>query len=42
MSEASSQKAKEYLEKLGVTVMLNTLVKEYDGSEILLQDASVL
>ena len=42
MSEASSQKAKEYLQKLGVTVMLNTFVKEYNGTQILLQDATVI
>jgi len=40
MSEASSKKAKEYLEKMGVTVKTNTLVKEYDGLRILLQDAT--
>lgn len=40
MSEASSEKAKEYLQKLGVTVMLNTIVKEYDGKQVLLQDAA--
>jgi NADH:ubiquinone reductase (H+-translocating) len=42
MSEASSQKAKEYLQKLGVTVMVNTLVKEYDGTKILLQNETIL
>ena len=42
MSEASSQKANEYLQKLGVTVMLNTIVKEYDGKEVLLQDGSII
>lgn len=42
MSEASSLKAKQYLEKLGVTVMLNTLVKEYDGTRILLNDSGIL
>ena len=42
MSEASSQKAKEYLNKLGVTVMLNTIVKEYDGKEVLLQDGCII
>ena len=42
MSESSSNKAKEYLQKLGVTVMLNTIVKDYNGKEVSLQDASVL
>ncbi len=34
MSEKSSEKAKKYLEKLGVTVWLNTMVKDYDGKLI--------
>ncbi|MFZ4105061.1 NAD(P)/FAD-dependent oxidoreductase [Flavobacterium sp.] len=42
MSKVSSQKAKEYLQKLGVTVMLNTFVKEYDGKQVLLQDAKII
>lgn len=42
MSEGSSNKAKEYLQNLGVTVMLNTFVKEYDGKQVLLQDATVI
>ncbi len=42
MSEASSEKSKEYLQKLGVTVMLNSLVKEYNGKQVVLQDASVI
>jgi NADH:ubiquinone reductase (H+-translocating) len=31
MSEEASQKSKEYLERLGIKVMLNTQVKNYDG-----------
>ena len=31
MSEASSNKAKDYLEKMGVKVWMNTAVKKYDG-----------
>ncbi len=42
MSEQSSKSAKEYLESMGVTVKTNTLVKEYDGENILLQDASTI
>ncbi|RYY53088.1 MAG: NAD(P)/FAD-dependent oxidoreductase [Chitinophagaceae bacterium] len=33
MSEKSSAQSKQYLEKLGVTVMLETMVKDYDGKE---------
>ncbi|MCX6273855.1 MAG: NAD(P)/FAD-dependent oxidoreductase, partial [Bacteroidetes bacterium] len=40
MSTAASIKAREYLLKLGVTVKTNTIVKEYDGNKILLQDKS--
>ena len=42
MSEQSSDKAKKYLEQLGVQVKLNTLVKEYTGTEIILSDGSKL
>ena len=42
MSEASSNKAKEYLQKLGVTVLLNTIVKQYNGTQVLLQDATII
>ncbi len=38
MSVASSKKAKEYLNKLGVTVKTDAIVKEYDGQKLLLQD----
>jgi NADH dehydrogenase len=31
MSEKSSAKSQQYLEKLGVTVVTNTILKEYDG-----------
>lgn len=34
MGEGSSQKAQNYLDKLGVQVWLNTMVKDYDGFEI--------
>lgn len=34
MSEISSRKAKEYLEKLGVQIWLNTMVKDFDGQVI--------
>ncbi len=42
MTAASSSKAKDYLEDLGVTVMLNTMVKEYNGRQLLLQDGNIL
>ena len=42
MSERSSNKANEYLQKLGVTVMLNTFVKEYNGKQVTLQDSTIL
>ncbi|MBP6455480.1 MAG: FAD-dependent oxidoreductase [Chitinophagaceae bacterium] len=42
MSEASSKKAKEYLQKLGVIVMLDTFVKQYDGSQVILQNSTII
>ncbi|OYY23441.1 MAG: hypothetical protein B7Y15_06485 [Bacteroidetes bacterium 24-39-8] len=42
MTAVSSAKAKDYLEDLGVTVMLNTMVKEYNGRQLLLQDGNIL
>ena len=36
MSDKSHEQSKIYLEKLGVTVMLNTLLKEYDGKTVVL------
>lgn len=38
MSEVASEKTKVYLEKLGVNVMLNTSVKDYDGNILTLGD----
>jgi NADH:ubiquinone reductase (H+-translocating) len=40
MSEKSSVQAKEYLEKLGVAVQTNTILKNYDGKTAILQDGS--
>ena len=42
MSEKSSQQSKKYLERLGVKVMTNTLVKDYDGSNVLLQEGKTI
>jgi len=38
MSPQSSQKSKEYLEKLGVNIMLKTSLKEFDGKQVILGD----
>lgn len=38
MSEKSSAQSQKYLEKLGVKVLTNTLVKDYDGKEVHLKD----
>ena len=40
MSNASSLKSKEYLEQMGVSVRLNSIVKDYNGQRILLQDGT--
>ena len=40
MSEKSSEDSQKYLQRLGVTVMVNTMVKDYDGHEVTLQDGS--
>lgn len=42
ISEVSSQKAKDYLQKSGVTIMLKTIVKEHDRKRIMLQDATII
>lgn len=42
MSEASHRKGKEYLEKLGVKVWLNSLVNSYDGREVVLKDGRTI
>lgn len=41
-SEASSIKGKKYLERLGVEVMTDTFVKDYDGKSVLLADGTKL
>lgn len=40
MSEKSSAHSKAYLERLGVTVLTNTLLQDYDGEKITLKDGS--
>lgn len=36
MSEKSAAQSRKYLEDLGVTVMVNTIVKDYDGDNVVL------
>jgi len=38
MSASSTKDSRKYLEKLGVTVMTDTTVKDYDGTTVLLQN----
>ena len=38
MSAKSSEQSQQYLERLGVTVMTNTLIKDYDGKTAVMQD----
>ncbi len=40
MSARSSVQSRTYLEKLGVKVMTNTLVKDYDGKDVFLNDSN--
>ena len=40
MSERSSLQSKKYLQKLGVEVMTDVLVSDYDGKNVLLKDGS--
>ncbi len=40
MSQSSSRQSKAYLEKLGVSLLTGTLVKDYDGREVILQNGN--
>jgi NADH:ubiquinone reductase (H+-translocating) len=42
MSERSAEQSQKYLTKLGVTVLTNTLVSDYDGSSVSLKDGNVI
>lgn len=42
MSEKSSAQSQSYLEKLGVTVLTNSLLKEYDGKTVWLQNGQAI
>ena len=41
MSKHSSEKSLQFLKKMGVEVWLNTLVKDYDGREVLTQNQRI-
>lgn len=42
MSEKSAKQSQQYLEKLGVTVLVNTVVKDYDGDQITLTNGQTI
>lgn len=42
MSEKSSEQSCKYLKELGVTVMTNTIVKDYDGETVTLNNGSTI
>jgi NADH dehydrogenase len=42
MSQKSSEHSRQYLERLGVNVLLNTIVKDYDGEKVTLQDGKTI
>jgi NADH dehydrogenase len=42
MSEKSSEDSCRYLTKMGVTIMTNSLVKDYDGEQVLLGDGKTI
>jgi NADH dehydrogenase len=42
MSEKSSEDSCRYLEKLGVTIKKNTVVKDYDGEQVFLADGQTI
>jgi NADH:ubiquinone reductase (H+-translocating) len=42
MSEKSAQESSGYLKKMGVTVMTKSLVKNYDGKQVTLNDGRVI
>lgn len=42
MSDKSARESKEYLMKMGVTVMTKSLVKNYDGRQVTLNDGRVI
>lgn len=42
MSEKSSEQSQQYLQRLGVKVLTNTLIKDYDGRTATMQDGSTI
>ena len=40
MSEKSAEQSQQYLERLGVKVMTNSIVQDYDGNDVILKDNS--
>lgn len=42
MSDKSAARSQKYLENLGVTVLTNTMVKDYDGKKVTLGDGSII
>lgn len=42
MSEKSSKQSCRYLKKLGVTVLTDTILKDYDGQQALLQNGDII
>ncbi len=42
MSEKSAVQSQQYLERLGVDVLTNTLLADYDGRDVVLKDGSVI
>lgn len=42
MSEKSSEQSLNYLRRLGVTVMTNSLLQDYDGKNVTLKDGTVI
>jgi NADH dehydrogenase len=42
MSEKSSEQSQHYLERLGVTVLTNTIMKDYDGKTAVMQDGRTI
>jgi len=42
MSDKSAAQSRKYLTELGVVVMINTLVKDYDGKNVSLQDGKTI
>ena len=42
MSEKSAAESRRYLEKLGVTVLVNTVVKDYDGDKVVLSNGETI